>query len=75
MKKFTVAPARLLKLNKGTLSIGADADVTVFDPDVDWTYDRAESASKSKNSPFHGWSLKGRAVATIVGGKIVAQLA
>ncbi len=72
--KFTVAPAKLLKLNKGTLSVGADADVTVIDPDVDWTYDRTQSASKSKNSPFHGWKLKGRAVATIVGGKIVSQL-
>jgi len=71
MAKFTVAPAKLLKLNKGTLSIGADADVTVFDPDVEWTYDRAQSPSKSKNSPFHGWQMKGRAVATIVGGKII----
>jgi dihydroorotase len=72
--KFTVAPAKLLKLNKGTLSVGADADVTVIDLDTEWTYDRAESASKSKNSPFHGWKLKGRAVATIVGGKIVSRL-
>jgi dihydroorotase len=72
--KFTVAPAKLLKLNKGTLSVGADADVTVIDPDVEWQYDRMQSASKSKNSPFHGWKLKGRAVATIVGGKIVSRL-
>lgn len=69
--KFTVAPAKLLKLNKGTLSIGANADLTVFDPDVEWAYDRGQSASKSKNSPFHGWQMKGRAVATIVGGKCV----
>src|SRR5215212_1429932 len=60
--KFTVAPAKLLKLNKGTLSIGADADVTVLDPDVDWTYVRLESASKSKNSPFDGWRMIGKAV-------------
>src|SRR5687767_1565851 len=73
IRKFTVAPAQLLKLNKGTLSIGADADVTVFDPDVDWTYARGDSASKSKNSPFDGWRMKGRAVATIVAGKVVAQ--
>ncbi len=71
--KFTVAPARLLKLNKGTLAIGADADVTVLDPDAEWIYDRAQSASKSKNSPFHGWRMKGRAVLTIVAGKIVAR--
>ena len=72
--KFTVAPARLLRLSKGTLSPGADADVTVFDPDLEWTYDRALSASQSKNSPFHGWRMKGRAVATIVGGQVVARL-
>jgi dihydroorotase len=69
--KYTVAPARLLRLPKGTLSVGADADVTVFDPDRVWTFDRTLSVSKSSNSPFHGWELKGRAVATIVGGKKV----
>src|ERR1041385_5392809 len=62
--KFTVAPARLLNLKKGTLSPGADADVTVFDPDREWVFDRAGTASKSINSPFYGWPLKGRAVAT-----------
>jgi dihydroorotase len=69
--KFTVNPARLLNLNKGTLSIGADADVTVFDLDQEWVYNREESASKSKNNPFFGWKLKGRTMATIVGGKKV----
>jgi dihydroorotase len=69
--KYTVNPARLLKLNKGTLSVGADADVTVFDPDRDWVFTRAETASKSSNNPFFGWKLKGKAVATIVGGKKV----
>src|SRR5208282_1608352 len=69
--KYTVAPAQLLNLPKGTLSIGADADVTVFDPDREWVFERAETASKSSNSPFFGWKLKGRAVATIVGGRIV----
>ena len=68
--KFTVNPARLLNLNKGTLSAGADADVTVFDPDAEWIFRADESASKSKNSPFNGWKLKGKAVATIVGGRI-----
>jgi dihydroorotase len=71
LAKFTVAPAKLLKLNKGALSVGADADVTVFDLDVEWTYERGESLSKSRNSPFHGWRMKGRAVATIVAGKVV----
>jgi dihydroorotase len=67
--KFTINPARLLNLAKGTLSAGADADVTVFDPEQEWIYNREDSASKSKNSPFSGWKLKGRAVATIVAGK------
>lgn len=69
--KFTVAPAKLLRLTKGTLSVGADADVTVFDPDREWVFDRETTASKSFNNPFYGWPLKGRAVATIVGGKRV----
>ena len=69
--KFTVAPARLLRLKKGTLSAGADGDVTVLDPDGEWSFDREKTSSKSKNSPFHGWNLRGKAVATIVGGKIV----
>jgi dihydroorotase len=69
--KFTANPARLLNLQKGTLSVGADADVTVFDPDAEWIFRAGESASKSKNSPFNGWKLKGKAVATIVGSKKV----
>jgi dihydroorotase len=68
--KLTTAPARLLRLAKGTLSIGADADITVLDPDYNWVFSRADSASKSRNSPFYGWPLKGKALATIVGGKI-----
>ena len=74
IEKFTVAPARLLTLNKGTLAVGADADVTVMDTEVAWNYDRAQSASKSRNSPFDGWRMKGRATTTVVAGKIVAQV-
>jgi len=69
--KFTIAPARLLRLNRGTLSIGADADVTVFDPDREWVFGKEPSASKSLNSPFYGWRLKGKAIATIVNGTTV----
>ena len=69
--KFTINPSRLLNLDKGTLSVGADADVTVFDPDGEWIFRAEDSASKSKNSPFSGWKLKGKAVATIVSGKNV----
>jgi dihydroorotase len=71
ISRFTVAPARLLGLAKGTLSIGADADVTVLDPDHEWVFDKTASASKSGNSPFDGWRLKGKAVATIVRGRKV----
>lgn len=69
--KYTTAPARLLNLKKGTLSVGAEADVTVFAPDQEWTVEAGSSASKSKNSPFYGWTLKGKAVRTIVAGKTV----
>jgi len=71
LAKFTTAPARLLRLAKGTLQPGADADLTILDPDRLWVFDQERSASKSKNTPFHGWPLKGKAVATIVGGEVV----
>ena len=69
--KFTEAPARLLGLKKGTLKVGFDADITVIDPELDWAFTRQESASKSRNTPFEGWPLKGKAVATVVAGKVV----
>lgn len=71
LSKFTVGPARLLRLSKGTLAVGADADITVFDPDREWVFSAKDSASKSLNSPFYGWPLKGKAVATIVAGRVV----
>jgi len=72
---FSTNPARLLGLRgRGTLTVGSHADVTIFDPSKRWTYDAEKSASKSKNSPFGGWQLYGRAVATIVAGRIVYQL-
>jgi dihydroorotase len=71
LAKFTTAPARLLRLDKGTLEPGADGDVTVLAPDREWVFHVADSASKSRNSPFDGWRLKGKATATIVAGKII----
>jgi dihydroorotase len=70
--KLTCGPARVLGLAKGTLQVGADADVTLIDPHAEYTVDRREFRSKSRNSPFHGWTLKGRAVMTVCGGKIVS---
>ncbi len=69
--KYTSGPARLLGLEKGTLTVGADADITIFDVDRPWTFDRKATASKSYNSPFYGWNLKGKAVATIISGRRV----
>jgi dihydroorotase len=72
--KFTVAPARLLRLpGKGHLGIGADADLTVFDPGQEWTFDPGTSPGKSRNSPFAGWAMKGKARAAIVNGAIAWQ--
>lgn len=71
---LTVNPARLLKLDRGTLGEGAVADVTVLDPTLAWKVDRNVSASRSRNTPFHGWELRGRAVRTIVGGRTVWKL-
>lgn len=73
IEMYTVNPAKLLRLAKGTLQPGADADLTFLDPGLEWTYRVEESRSKSRNSPFEGWQLKGRAVRTIVGGKTVWQ--
>ncbi|MEC7883515.1 MAG: dihydroorotase [Verrucomicrobiota bacterium] len=71
--RFTVAPARLIKSDRGTLSVGAPADVTVFDPDEEWVFRREDTVSKATNNPFYNWMLKGRSVMTVVGGDIVWQ--
>jgi len=71
---FTANPARLLKINAGTLSVGAIADVTLIDPDLEWTVDANATQSMSRNTPFDGWQLKGRAVRTMVGGETVWKL-
>lgn len=73
VEMFTVAPARILNLDRGALSPGAPGDVTVFSLDREWTYDVNKSASKSRNSPFHGTTFRGGPVATIVNGEIVWQ--
>lgn len=69
---FTAGPARVVDLpGRGTLIVGSHADVTIFDPKKSWTFEAAKSLSLSHNSPFDGWRMTGRAVATIVGGRIV----
>jgi dihydroorotase len=69
LEKLTVNPARILGLSKGTLQIGADADITVIDPDVEWTVDLSQFRSKSRNTPFAEVRLKGRAVHVFVAGQ------
>jgi dihydroorotase len=68
---FTTGPARVLHLDRGTLAVGAPADVTIFSTDLQWTYDVNQSFSKSRNSPFDGHTFRGGPVATIVDGAMV----
>ncbi|MFY9646355.1 MAG: dihydroorotase [Terriglobales bacterium] len=69
---FTAGPARCFDLrDRGSLGPGAIADVTIFDPKRKWTFDAAKSKSKSRNTPFDGWQLTGKVVATIVSGNII----
>jgi len=68
---MTIEPARLLRLDRGTLNVGAAGDVTVIDPELEWKVEAGRFESRSANTPFQGWEIKGRAVRTIVGGKTV----
>lgn len=70
LAKLTINPARILGIDKGTLRIGADADVTIIDPQARWTVEPSRFRSKSRNTPFAGWTLQGRADTVIVGGKL-----
>lgn len=71
VEKMSCAPARILGIPRGTLRQGSVADVTVIDPEDVWTVEAEMLASKSKNSPFIGWEMKGRAAYTILAGRIV----
>jgi dihydroorotase len=73
VQRMSCTPARAFNLPGGTLRVGTPADVTVFDPNLEWTVEPAKLLSKSKNTPFGGWRLKGRAVLTIVDGRVVWQ--
>jgi dihydroorotase len=70
IEKLTINPARVLGIPKGTLAPGADADVTIIDPQVEWTIDPERFRSKSRNTPFGGWKLRGRAHTVLVGGVV-----
>lgn len=68
---LTVNPARILGMDRGTLGPGAEADITLIDPEVQWRCDPSEFRSLGRSTPFEGWPLRGRPVMTIVGGRIV----
>ena len=70
IEKMTSAPARIIGINKGHLSKGADADIAIFDTAKDWVVDEKKFFSKGKNSAFIGKKLRGKAVYTIVGGEV-----
>ncbi len=72
VEKMSTAPARIVGLtNKGTIKEGMDADIAIIDEDKEWVVTKEGFVSKSKNSPFIGWTLKGHVCATICGGKVV----
>lgn len=71
---MTAQGARIIKSDKGTLREGADADVTIIDPNLRWTIDVEQFRGKSHNCPFNAWEVKGRAVTTIVGGQVKWEL-
>lgn len=70
---MSASPAALLGLDKGTLSVGRDADLIIFDPDKEWTIDRNQFASKGRNTPFHGRTVRGKVKYTISRGNIINQ--
>ncbi len=74
VQAMSTLPAEILGINRGTLRPGAVADVTLIDPGMTWRVDARAFASKSVNTPFHGWTLQGRAVATIVAGRVKHRL-
>jgi dihydroorotase len=69
----TQAPAKILKLPRGTLSVGAEADIAICNPDLEWTVDPEKFYSKGHNTPFGGWKLKGKMIHTMVSGRWVVR--
>lgn len=71
IEAMTYRPAQIIGVPKGTLQKGADADITIFDPQQEWTIDKRAFRSKSQNTPFDGWKVQGRVCQTLVAGRIV----
>ncbi|WP_339909803.1 dihydroorotase [Symmachiella dynata] len=72
--KLTNGPAKILGIPKGTLATGADADVTIIDPQVEWTIDAAQFRSRGHNTPFDGWKVRGRARTVLVAGVVAYEV-
>ena len=73
LEALTSAPAKVLKLKKGSLAEGSDADVIIVDPKKNWKVDPDKFATRSRNTPFSGWDLTGKVETTIVGGRVVVD--
>ena len=71
IRKLTATPAQIFNLDAGNLSIGKEADVLIFNPDIKYSIDVSKFHSKSKNSPFDGWKVKGKILHTLARGKVV----
>jgi dihydroorotase len=67
---MTCRPAAVIGVDKGRLGVGDRADVTIIDPDAEWTIDANKFISKSRNCPYHGWKVRGKVLNTIVAGEI-----
>ena len=73
IQMMTAGPAKIIGIDKGTLAVGKQGDVTIFDPAAEYTVDTGSFRSKSRNCPYNGWKLKGKVEYTIVGGEIRFQ--
>ena len=70
IRLMTANPAKIIGIDKGTLTRGKQGDVTIIDPDAQWQIDANKFISKSRNCPYHGWTVKGKVEKTIVGGEV-----
>ncbi len=74
IRMMTVNPAGIIGIDKGSLSRGKQGDVTIIDPNAEWTIDVNKFVSKSRNCPYHGWTVRGKVEKTIVGGEVRFEL-